>query len=447
MVEKYNKAVVLGLGGSGAGAARLLLREGTAVTMVDEGDKPELQERADILRSAGAQVYLGVRELPPGDYDVAVISPGIPLSSTLARAAVERKISLISEIELGWSRYSGQVLALTGSNGKSTMVKFCTEALQGAGKRALAAGNYGPSLCDVVLNEGQKADVLVVEVSSFQLETVQKFRPQVAVLLNLYPNHLDRHGTLDAYLAAKARLFSQQTASDLAIVPLELRATISTNTKARLVTFGRAPTADYCYTDNQVVSVDGQRVVLGKGVLANDVWGQNTAAAVAALQYWGVAQGIIEKAAKDLDPLPHRMERCGRKNGVIFINDSKATNLASLMASVRMAGRPVRLIAGGRAKESDFSAAQEVLAKHTSAVYLIGEAADKMTQFWSAKVPCHLCGDLATAVQNAWGSARPGEVILLAPGCTSFDQFRNYEERGDLFKKLVNELVEDKNEK
>jgi UDP-N-acetylmuramoylalanine--D-glutamate ligase len=434
MKEKWSSALVLGLGESGAAAARLLRSEGVAVTAVDGADTPALREKAAALLGEGIRVLTGVNVLPEESFDLGVVSPGIPASSPWIRELARRGLPLRSELELGWIRRTCRVAAITGSNGKSTAVKWLAESLQQAGLRAAPAGNYGAAICRVV-REQPDLDWLVLEVSSFQLETVDAFRPEVGVLLNVLPNHLDRHGDMAAYTALKARLFARAAPSDVCIVPRTLRNTVCelSGGAGRWIIFGTEPDSDYRWQAGSVLQNGARRADLKGTCFDNQVLGPSAAAVVAAAVACGADPGDVERAARAFQPLPHRMQKVAEAGGIWFVNDSKATNLAALAGALRMAGRPVRLIAGGLAKETDFTPARHVLATGARGVYLIGRAAEAMQRAWADAVPCVMCGTLERAVDRAAAEARPGETVLLAPACTSFDQFGNYEERGDRF--------------
>jgi len=441
-MQAFKSAIILGLAASGEAAARLLLAEGKSVHIIDEKKTDEIFRRAESLAKLGAVVSVGGKGLPAGKYDVCIISPGVRSSSPVLSEVVSRGIPLLPEFELGWSRAKCPVLAITGSNGKSTFVKLCVEAMGQAGLNAFAAGNYGPPVSQVVLDH-PAADWLVVEVSSFQLETVRNFRPRVGVLLNVLPNHLDRHHDLKTYAGIKARLFAKMQNEDKAVINEDNLAEmkVGINAGTALISFGLSRHADYCFRDSAVEAKNTGRKINFRGTLFdNEVLGLTAAAAVAAMDASGVPFAHLERAAREFQPLPHRMEEIGARNGVRFIDDSKATNLASMLAALKMVTGRVRLIAGGLPKHESYEPACPVLAEKVSGVYLIGQAADEMAIVWRNVVPCHRCGTLENAVAEAWRHAVPGEIILLSPACASFDQFLSFEERGNYFRHLFESL-------
>jgi UDP-N-acetylmuramoylalanine--D-glutamate ligase len=434
------RAMVCGLGASGVAAARLLRAEGADVCAVDERDVPESRRRAAALEALGCAVALGAAPPPAGDFDVAVASPGLPVDGAFLSEIRRRGIPLLSEMELGWSRFRGRTIAVTGSNGKSSVVKALAECLEASGQRAVPCGNYGLPVCQAVL-DAPDAAWLVIEASSFQLETCAEFRPDVAVLMNVLPNHLDRHGTLEAYARLKARLFARQSAGDFALTPPEWRVRFRewSGGQGEWRTFGTEAACDFRFAPHRLAAGVAAGIDVAGAYFDNEVLGPNAAALFGAALAAGVPAETVAAALRAFRPLPHRAEPVGEYGGVRYVNDSKATNLSALIASVRMQDRPVWLIAGGRPKETDFSAALPVLKARVRGAFLIGEAAAAMAAAWRAAVPCEICGTLDRAVAAARRAAAPGETVLLAPACTSYDQFRAYGERGDAFRRLASE--------
>ncbi len=430
------RALVLGLGSSGASATQLLRSEGTDVVAIDQADLPALRERAARLRDAGAEIRLGSTSVPQGPFDVAVISPGLSPDSPLFRAAVDRGIPLLPEFELGWSRHKGRTIGVTGTNGKSTMVKWIKEAIEADGQSAVACGNYGLPVSQAVLDT-PKVDWLVIELSSFQLEHHHAFRADTGLLLNILPNHLDRHGTMGAYTRAKTRIFEQMTKDDAAVVHEPAAALLG---EGRWTTFGDSSTSAYVYREGKILAAGDTVCDLRGTFFDNEILGVNATGACAALLASGISRRAIESSARAFQALPHRMQPVATIRGVKFINDSKSTTLSATAAALRMCKGKARLIAGGLLKENDLSPVKNVLAERASAVYLVGQASKLMASAWSDTVPCVETGTLKAAVQCAFKDAVEGETILLSPGCASFDQFRNYEDRGRQFVDEVGKL-------
>jgi len=429
---------VLGLGRSGQAAIRLLRLHGCPVRAADAADTPALRAAAEAWRAEGIPVRLGAAPVEPEGAGAAVISPGIAPDGAWVAPLVRAGVPLIGELELGWSALRAPVLAITGSSGKSTLVKLCAEALIRAGLRAVAAGNYGAPLSEIA-GGGETWDWVVAETSSFQLETARIFRPRIGLLLNLHPNHLDRHRTMAAYRAAKLRMFQNQESDEVAVVPVEFAAPAALPGAGRRVTFGAEAVADWRYEAGRVCGA-GVRIDLRGTPFDNPVLGVAAAAAGAALAAAGIDAAPLEGAAAGFERLPHRQQRVAEIDGVTFIDDSKATTLAALTAGIAMAPGPVRLIAGGRLKERDLDGPKIMLSKKTLAVYLIGESAEVLDEAWRDAVPCRRCGTLEEAVAQAWQDARKGETILLSPGCASFDQFRGYDDRGRRYQVFIQQL-------
>jgi len=414
------KALIAGCGRSGQAAEALLRTEGVATVCISQETTPDYR-------------YESLGFTP----DIAVISPGFSLEHPWIRDLTDRGIPLVSELELGWSRRRCPVIAVTGSNGKSTAVKWIAETLTRAGQPALPCGNYGLPACAAVMVPNQP-DWLVMEVSSFQLETVRAFRPEIGLLLNVLPNHLDRHKTMEVYRGLKFRMFDSMCATDTAILPVELLGLFRERRSSfpgRCMTFGTEPSADLRYCAGRAASME-----LAGTPFDNEILGVAAAAVAGVCGLCGVSPETAAAAARDFEPLPHRTAPVAVLDGVRYVDDSKATNLAAMCAAVKMCSGPVHLIAGGRSKESDFSFAKDLLAQRVSHLYLIGEASDVMQAAWGDAVRCVPCGTLRKAVEAARRQAKPGETVLLSPACTSFDQFRDFNERGDCFAAAVRSL-------
>ena len=438
----FERALVLGCGESGSAAAELLLRECADVTVIDDGSSGSVSERADRLEAIGVRVLAAAEDLPDGRYDVCVVSPGIRTDNPWLDGVRGKTERVISELEFGWSRCRSKTLAVTGSNGKSTIAKFCRDALRAAGIEAVMCGNCGPAVSRIGLGS-VTPEWLVMEVSSFQLETVVDFRPDIGVLLNILPNHLDRHGNMADYSKIKMRIFGAMAGSNTGLIPAgteELRRTVG-SPDIEWLTFGCGKGADYVFDDGEVLwKGEGGRASLRNTMFDNAVLGVNAAAATGALRCCGVRPATIERAAAAFEPLQHRMSDIALLEGIRFIDDSKATNIAALCAAVKTIPGPVRLIAGGLLKEKDVTSAKEVLATKVLKVYLIGRDAEVLKEQWDGAVACEVCSDLRRATECAWREGSQGESVLLSPGCASFDQFRNFEDRGTSFQNIVNSL-------
>ncbi len=433
-------ALVLGLGSSGESAARLLRSEGARVTVFDE--KPDATRVRGLEEIGAVLVGDASAQVIPADIDLCVISPGVSLEHRWVAAARARGLAPVPEFELGWSRFRGRVAAVTGSNGKSTAVKWMAELLENAGFRAAPVGNYGVPVCRAV-QERVDLDWMVMELSSFQLEAAQRFRADVNILLNLSPNHLDRHSSFDAYANAKSHLFAQVGERDVCLTPRawQGRMRAASGGRGAWRCFGLEPGADYSWRAGAVFYGETELVDLRGSPFDNRITGVNAAAVVGGLHASGISLDGADRVARSFATLPNRMELVLESCGVRFINDSKGTTLAAVAAALEMAGRPTHLIAGGLLKESDLNGVKEMLALRAREVYLIGKAAEKMAKAWSDTVSCRVSETLERAMREAWQNARPGDAILLSPGCASFDQFRNYEERGEHFRRMARALA------
>jgi UDP-N-acetylmuramoylalanine--D-glutamate ligase len=412
-----DKALVLGLARSGEAAALALARRGVHVVGVDRREDVD----AGRLREAGVEVVLGADdpELLDG-VDLLVKSPGVPPVAPLAAAARERGVTVWSEVELGFRLLANPILGVTGTNGKTTTSELLGDIFRAAGKDVAVAGNVGRPLTglDGALGEGAW---IVCELSSFQLEDVDTFRPHIAILLNLAPDHLDRHGTFEDYRVAKLRIFENQTAEDVAVVPRGF-GTIP----------GEARRIEFSLEDELPAepSIPGEHNR------------ENAAAATAAARAAGIADDVIAAALSAFAGVPHRLELVREVAGVRFVNDSKATNPEAAERALSAYPPGIRLILGGSRKGIPFARlAKRAAASGVAQAYLIGDSADEIAEALAAEgVRFTYSRDLPTAIKDAFRDADPGEVVLLSPACASYDQFRDFEERGERFRELVEAL-------
>jgi UDP-N-acetylmuramoylalanine--D-glutamate ligase len=422
-MHEYGSALILGEGRSGRAAERLLKAEGVQAQVVSQESCTDDEFQTRLSQNA---------------FDVCVVSPGFSLDHPWVCGIQKVGIPLLSELELGWSRHKGRTIAVTGSNGKSTCVKWIHESLEAAGKTSAIGGNYGIPACEAVL-EHPDAEWLVLEVSSFQLETVRDFAPDIAVLLNVLPNHLDRHGSMDEYRRMKSRIFGPAGARTRCLVPYDLIGELGSG---NWITFGEDRAADYFFERCRVFCGGEAVLNLSDTPFASKTLGSCTGAAVAAVAGMaGIPPESVEKAARTFESLPHRLQRVGEIRGVTYINDSKATNLAATAAALEAVGFGIHLIAGGIPKESDYTFIKEVLAERVKRIYVTGQASRAMFSAWKDVVFCVECTSLEEAFSRAEQAADEGETILLSPGCASFDQFQSFEERGERFEALFHEAA------
>ena len=447
MELKGKDVLVLGLGRSGMAAASLLQRDGAHVVVRDEFADDQLRERADRLRQLGVRVELGSEFDRSARFDLAVLSPGIAPQRPIVREVLTQNTPMLSELELAYRFCLCPIVAVTGTNGKTTTTELIARMLEGCGKRTVAAGNIGDAFSDAV-DASAGLDALVLEVSSFQLEKIEQFRPQVAVLLNITPDHLDRYESMEEYAAAKSRLFMNQHPGDTAVVSaeaLDLLQQMGVVIRPRPITFSaynRQAELWLDWFDNDTIWC---RLPECRGILLKmsetNLRGGHNAENVLATLATGLAMGmpvsLMREAICTYSPQPHRCELVMEFDGVTYINDSKATNVDAVEKALRsVPGRAV-LIAGGRDKGLDFSSIKEVVAEKVKLAVLIGEAQHKMWRAWSRGVPCTQASSMEEAVRIAANHAHNGDTVLLSPACASFDMFKNYEDRGDTFKREV----------
>ena len=441
---EFKHALVLGAATSGEWAARLLLARGVQVTLLDEGDGSTCAENIQRVQAAGGTVLLGRRDLPAGAWDLCVASPAFALQHVWIAACQKQRIPVISELELGATFWTGKILAVTGSKGKSSLVKFCADTLMRSGISASPAGNYGIPLSQLVM-EQPALQWAITEVSSFQMEHSANFHPQIGILLNLQPDHMDRHTCFAEYRALKFRMFANMDARDRALLPADLETDGLLNAQVPCSRFGAAPASDWRYVDHAIVEQGGadRRVSLAGAWFDNEILGLAAAAAVAALTQAGLSTEQIESGFAAFEPLAHRVQVIGTDaRGVTWVDDSKATSLTATAAALRMVKKPVRLIAGGLLKENDLNFLKELLTQTTQKVYLIGKCAGVMADAWASVVPCEIYGTIERAVQAVAQDALPQETVLLSPGTASFDQFNSYKERGERFTRLVRTVAD-----
>jgi UDP-N-acetylmuramoylalanine--D-glutamate ligase len=445
------RAAVFGLARSGQASAAALSERGVAVVGTDTRTATELSA---YVPPAGVELVLGGHpDDVAADADVVVVSPGVPFESPALRAARSRGIPVISEIELAARLISGPVIGITGTNGKSTTTSLCASLLNAAGRPAVACGNIGTPWVAYATSdrsaEAARRPVWVVELSSFQLEAANAFAPDVAVLLNLTPDHLDRHGTLEAYGAAKARIFAHQRPDQTAVLNADDPWVHALEPRARGLEFSRRARpargawleggAFWSNASGEVVRMAARDALTLRGAHNEE----NALAAIVATAPFGVGADAVDRAFRSFVPLPHRMTLVRTLHGVAYYNDSKGTNVDATLKSLE--GLPdgrVHAILGGKRKNDDFRRLAPLVRAKAKAVLAIGATADEIAGALGEAAPVARVGTLEAAVARAAAEARDGDVVLLSPACASFDQFRNFEHRGEVFEALVRALPE-----
>ena len=455
------RVTVLGLARSGVAACRLLQAAGAHVTVADRKESAELTEVLGAIDCDHVGVTVGTRyESSLDEADLVVISPGVPYRLPLLETVRRRGVKVIGEVELASQFLRSPLLAMTGTNGKSTTVTLLGKFLAESGKRAFVGGNLGIALSDAAVEDfraGQAGkpspyDYLVVEVSSFQLETIDRFHPWIAALLNITVDHQDRYESLDEYVAAKQRIFENQTASDFALLNLdddrvaELRHRVS----GTCLGFTTASTLSselaggtYLEGDRIVTTVTGIRQEICRRSEIRIIGTHNVGNVMAAATYavlCGCPLDAIRRVLATFPGLEHALEIVRERRGVRFVNDSKGTNVDATLKALESIDQPIWLIAGGRDKGGDFARLAQAVRRRVRRVILIGEAAPLLRQAWEGVATMTEAATLRDAVDLAAQGASPGDVVLLSPACASFDMFVDYQDRGRQFKALVHAL-------
>jgi UDP-N-acetylmuramoylalanine--D-glutamate ligase len=447
---KGKKVLVVGLGKSGLAAALFLRHQGAQVTVSDVRSAESLAKEIPALLDEGIMVEAGGHGLLTfRRQDLIVVSPGVPLSTPELVQARSFGRPVIGELELAARFLKGNILAITGSNGKTTTTAIAGEILKEGGLATLVGGNIGVPVVSLI-EESTDDTWSVLEVSSFQLESTEEFRPRIAVILNITPDHLDRHGSFEAYARAKERIFASQTEDDFVVLNADnvRAAEAASRSLAKVFWFSiEHPVRQGSWVANGYVvyraspGAEIERVMpLAKIPLKGEHNVENVLAAVTAARLAGVSVDSIARAVEKFQAVEHRLEFVATVHGVEYFNDSKATNVDATAKAVAAFSNGIHLIVGGKDKGSDYTTLSQLLRDHVRAIYTIGTAAEKIESQLRGVVSIHSCETLDIAVARAAAAARPGEVVLLAPACSSFDQFENYEHRGRVFKDLVTRM-------
>ncbi len=442
------RVLVVGLARTGVVTSLFSAGYGAAVTATDERPESELAETAAQLRAAGVKLELGGHvDASFLEQDLIVVSPGVPANLPPLELARKRGIPVWSEIELAWRYLRGKLVAITGSNGKTTTTALLAHILQTSNIPTLVGGNIGTPLLALVETSTDPA-VTVAEISSFQLETIDKFRPEIGVLLNLTPDHLDRHGTFEEYAHAKMRMFENQLERDMAVLNADdPEITKRMPAKPHIFWFSRQKrvAAGAFLRDNEIIfRNEGSEAVLARRdqiPLRGEHNVENVLAACAAAYLAGATPAAIASGVKSFRGVEHRLEFAGEVSGVQFYNDSKATNVDATVKAIEAFPGPLLVILGGKDKGSPYTPLRDLLHERARLALLIGEAAPKIAADLEGAVEIRQAGTLERAMQLAIEAAQPGDTVLLAPACSSFDQFENYEQRGRAFKELVTRRV------
>jgi len=439
------KVLVIGAGKSGLAAARFLVGRGAQTTLTDIKEAGVFGDGPADLEAVGVRLCFGRHpDVTKDKYHLLVVSPGVPQTVAPVAAAYAGGIPVIGELELAYRFAASPVVAITGTNGKTTTTALTGEIFRNAGYTTLVAGNIGTPL---VAEVEKYSDVIVAEVSSFQLETTVCFRPRIGVVLNITPDHLDRHGNMNCYIEAKARIFANQGVNDYAVLNYDepVTAALAAGYRGRVIFFSRKHILE------KGVFVQDGRVVVEMGSGLEEICGadevaipgahnlENALAAVAAARAWGIDGRYIAGALRNFKGVPHRLEFVSEIKGVKYVNDSKGTNPDASIKALDAYREPVILIAGGKNKGSDFGAFADKIKEKVRVLVVLGQSAGLIAEAARSRGFQNILPavNLEEAVLLAHRAARPGEIVLLSPACASWDMFNSYEERGDLFKELV----------
>lgn len=454
---KGKNVLVVGLGKSGEAAVRYFTEQGAKVTATDEKNKQEMGDAFKRLEDLKVNLELGrFNETTFTSTDLIFLSPGVSRALPEVKAAIDAKIAVTNDIEILRHYVKCPLIAITGTNGKTTTTTMIAEMLKNDGKKVFVCGNIGVSALDFVNNKVE-ADAVVVEVSSFQAESLTEFRPDVGVLTNLEPNHLDRYpGGVTDYYAAKAKVFARMGAKDTLVLNLDNPPSekLAATTKANVQWFTRrdpmtiggevAERFQGAYLKRPKIlcknaSGESSFDLMGSR-LPGDHNRENFMAAINAVQALGCSPQAIQKTMLEFRGVEHRLEFTRRKDGVTFYNDSKATSAAAMQRSLTSFNAPIILLAGGRDKDEDFTPLVDIVKRKVKNLILVGEAKEKINRALGDFSETFIVGTFEEAVLIAFQKSRNGDIILFSPGCTSYDMFKNYEERGDYYKKLVSQL-------
>ena len=447
------RVLVVGLGRTGLVTSLFAAGYGATVTATDMRTESDLGETASRLRAAGVKLELG-GHIPTTfvGQDLIVVSPGVSPRLKPVELGRSSGVPVWSEIELAWRFLRGKLVAITGSNGKTTTTSLVSHILRTAGVNTLTGGNIGVPLLSLV-ESTTDSTITVAEVSSFQLETIEKFRPEIGILLNLTPDHLDRHTSFEEYAAAKMRLFENQLDRDFAVLNADdPEVTKRMPSGPHIFWFSRRKrVAQGAFLQGNQIMIrhEGSELAVGRRdeiSLRGEHNLENVLAACAAAHLAGAAPADIAAGVKAFQGVEHRLELVGEVGGVEFYNDSKATNVDAALKAIEAFAGPLIVILGGKDKGSPYTPMQEPLRQRARRVILIGAAAEKIASDLGVGLPIFQAATLDRAVQAAIEQAQPGDVVLLAPACSSFDQFENYEHRGRVFKELVENFARASNE-
>lgn len=442
------KVTVLGAARSGISAARLLKRLGAIPFVSDISDEVKMMNAVTQLRAEQIDFEFSEHTEKVFDASFVIVSPGVPTDSKIVKEFIARGIRVISEIEFASHFFNGIIVAITGTNGKTTTTSLMEHILKTANKKVVACGNIGTAFSDVILRD-EKFDYAALEVSSFQLDRIENFKPRISVILNITPDHLNRYdNSFEKYTESKLRIFMNQSEDDVCIINYDdgLLKNSTQLIKAKLLPFSLKSKIDNgaFLTDSELVynenNIEKFRCKLSDISLKGEHNYANSMADVIAAKQIGISNEDILNGLNTFPGVEHRLEFVRNFNGIKFINDSKATNVDSVWYALNSFENPIILILGGLDKGNDYSKIENLVKLKVKKIYAIGSSSDKVFEYFNNIVPVQIAETLEECVKNSALSASEGDIVLLSPACASFDMFNNYEHRGEVFKKAVESL-------
>jgi UDP-N-acetylmuramoylalanine--D-glutamate ligase len=443
------KISIIGAVRSGIAAAKLAKKMGAVPFVSDFSPAEKMIENKSKLETEGIQFEFGHHSGRVLDCDLIVTSPGVPSDSEILKSAQEKNIRIISELEFGFRVCKGKIIAITGTNGKTTTTMLCSHILNSGGFKTYTAGNIGLAFSEIALDVKEN-EYVSLETSSFQLDFIEKFKPDFGIILNITPDHLDRYDNVfQNYIDSKMNIMSNQDSSDYFIYNADDENTPRSfnNNSVNIYSFSTSKKINggsYCDGGKIIFNSDGKNeIVCDTNVIS--LKGEhnlsNALPVVTVSKLMGISNGVIKEALSSFPGVEHRLEFVREYRGVIYINDSKATNVDSVWYALRSFDKPVYLILGGKDKGNDYNRIKSLVIKNVKKIYAIGSSADKVYDFFNIDVDVEKVGSLDEAVSKAHKEALENEIVMLSPACASFDMFDNYEHRGKVFKKAVNNLT------
>jgi UDP-N-acetylmuramoylalanine--D-glutamate ligase len=449
MIDLRNKKIsIIGAVRSGIGAAKLAKKVGAFPFVSDSGSEEKLKASIEILKNENINFEVSKHSEKVFDCELMVVSPGVPANADVIIKALNKGLKIISEIEFASYFNKANVIGITGTNGKTTTTSLCGYLFKHCGKNSYTAGNIGLAFSEVALDT-KESDFVSLEISSFQLDLIDQFKPKVAMILNITPDHLNRYeNSIEKYEQSKLRIFINQDSTDYLILnkDSQLLSNYFKKAKSSLFFFSTAKTvSNGCYlADMEIKFVRDSKVEFSLPVSDLSIKGehniQNAMAVIIAAKIFNLNDEKIKEALKSFKGVEHRLELVREIEGIKFINDSKATNVDSVVVALKSFYEPIFLILGGLDKGNDYSLIENLVVEKVKKIYAIGDSAEKVFNYFHRKVKTEIKKDFEEVINTALSEARSGDVVLLSPACASFDMFDNYEHRGKVFKDIVNQI-------